>query len=319
MADTAAAEAKLGEILTATSIITQQASLITANTQWLLDQIANLGNGGEPDEAGRNWALDEVWGGPIGSGGRKVVTGMVWDGKKISGLEEKTDYVDCIHRNYSDPDGWGWGDTIPKRVRFFNLLVKNINVEYWAYINHGHDEEKNRLWLAIDGVKFEQLQCKAALEIKGSLYLLQNMVVGADCSMNQLLRKRHGRQAVVIGGDAKGKECSFRGWADWCDVPNAVVVGNAGNLESRYVDWSEDHVAGGGNNMQREEGLYAGPRVKSVKLGYMSNDSCDKYECLDSVLHTGAPAPVIAGPEEGWRRQDVEDYRDLWDEYGLEG
>jgi hypothetical protein len=94
-----------------------------------------------PDE-GRNWALDEVWGGPVGSGGRKVVTGKVWDGKKIGDLDENTDYVDAIHRNYtnhSSDTAMGWGDRIPQRVRFFNLTVKNIDVEYWAYINHGHD------------------------------------------------------------------------------------------------------------------------------------------------------------------------------------
>jgi hypothetical protein len=279
--------------------------------------------GPEPEpEPGRNWALDECWGGEIGSNGRKVVEGKVWDGKKISDLDENTDYLSCIHRNYKDHSSdtaMGWGDRIPQRVRFFNLKVQNIDVEYWAYINHGHDEEKNKLWLAIDGLTFTDCKFKAAMELKASIYILKDVTVGSGCSMNQLIRKRHGRQAVIIGGDAKGKECSFRGWCDWCDVPGAVVVGNAGNLPSRSVDWMPLHEAGGGNNMECEEGLYAGPRVKAVKLGYKANNSCTEYECRDSLVHPDAPEPQIVGPEEGWERETLGDYRDLWDLYGLRG
>jgi hypothetical protein len=79
------------------------------------------------------------------------------------------------------------------------------------------------------------------------------------------------------------------------------------------------HEAGGGNNMECEEGLYAGPRVKAVKLGYKANDSCTKHKCQDSLVHPDAPQPQIVGPEEGWERETLTDYRDLWALYGLEG
>jgi len=290
-----------------------------------------VGNGDGADPS-RNFALDPIWGGPIGSGGRKVVEKKEWSRRPIGDLEEDTDYVDCKQHDYT-ASGSGvsraWGDRIPQRVRFFNLVVSKVTADYWAYINHGLYEPGTRkggtngLFLAIDGLTFDGCRIKGAgLEMKASVYLVRNPVVLPSTQMGQLGRKRHGRQSIWIGGDAAGNEIAFRGWCDVCDVKDAVFVGWGGPLPYRSVDWTKLHNGTSspwaGKAWEGEEGLYIGPRVKSGTLSKPSGGQETKFPALDCIVHPEAAGRVkaLAGTK-NLLTEAIADYRTLWSRYGF--
>jgi hypothetical protein len=86
------------------------------------------------------------------------------------------------------------------------------------------------------------------------------------------LRVRHGRGIVVrrcpglVEATVRGHDHTFE------DVPRAVLKLWVGNLEAEYKLWSEQHIKGGGHNMQRSRRITVLGAAREVIVGWGAPD-----------------------------------------------
>jgi hypothetical protein len=260
--------------------------------------------------------LDPIWGGPIGSKGRRVVEGdkCEWKGKAPQ-WSENTDYINPkLWACKSDELGFV-GDRIPTGVRLFNPIFENIVCsDHFFYINHGHDEEKNIIDFVIFGGVSRNVKAKKTWgEFKASRLLIEDHVVDEGCSFGQYLRQRHGRQLVMVGGRGKG-EIATRGWAHYVDVPGATGQLWSGNLPAKSKDWIPEKDKGGGA-YQCSELCYMSERLKKVTVGQESTKK-DDWPAKNNLVHPDV-RDVDMKNEDGTKREAIGGWRDLWRKAGL--
>jgi hypothetical protein len=264
--------------------------------------------------------LDPIWGGPIGSGSRKVVENSEWKGKSPR-FAADTDYVNPRFYNMSVTDREYIGQDIPKNVRLFNPTFENITgAEHFIYINMGHSEEKNEIGLVIFGGYSKGLKAKETwAEFKATRILIEDHVVEGTCASNQYVRQRHGRQLVMVGGRGKGL-ISCRGWCHYIDVPGSPAQSWAGPLPYRSVDWMKMHTGEDGpwkgKAYQGTELMYFGARVTKATVGLPSYKQPSDYEALNNVVHP-AVRDVELKDEKGTKREALGGFRELWKRAGL--
>jgi hypothetical protein len=263
--------------------------------------------------------LDPLWGGPIGSNGRKVVENAEWKGKEPQ-WADNTDYVNPKIWNHTTSDNYMIGDRIGTNVRLFNPIFENLTgFNYFMYINHGHPEERNELGLVIFGGYSKGLKAKAAwAEFKATRILIEDHVVEGSCSFNQYVRQRHGRQLVMIGGRGKAT-IAARGWCHYVDVPGAVGQSWSGPLPYRSEDWMKMHTGEDGpwkgKAWQGTELMYFGKGLTKALVGVPSGDQKSTYPALDNVVHPSV-SPVEKKVEKNTTTGELS-WRELWKRAGL--
>jgi hypothetical protein len=269
---------------------------------------------------GQHVYLDPIWGGPIGAGGRKVRENVEWKGKQPS-WEEKTDYVNPKFYNMTVTDREYIGQNIPKGVRLFNPIFENITgAEHFIYLNHGHSEEKNTVDFVIFGGWSKGLKAKETWsEFKATRILIEDHVIEGSCSFNQMIRQRHGRQLVAVGGRGL-KPISCRGWCHYVDVPGVTGQSWAGPLPPRSVDWMKEHTGAdgpmAGKAFQATELMYFGPRLAKAVVGLPSYNQPSKHQALNNIVHPDV-SPCELKEEKGTKREALSGFRELWKMAGL--
>jgi hypothetical protein len=266
--------------------------------------------------------LDPLWGGPIGSGSRRVIEGSKaeWKGKPPS-WQENTDYVNPKMWDYKVSGRDYIGDRIPTGVRLFNPIFENItNIDYMMYINHGHAEERNTVNFVIFGGYSKGVKAKGAwAEFKTSKTLIEDHVIDGSCGFGQYVRQRHGRQLVMVGGRGKGIVAA-RGWCHWIDVPDVTAQSWAGPLPYRSKDWMKMHTGEegpwAGKAWQGTELLYAGKTVKKAVLGVPSGGQKSTYPSLNCSVHPDLDLDEKEAVK-GTKREALGGFRDLWRKAGL--
>jgi hypothetical protein len=286
-----------------------------------------------PPIEGKEWWKDEVWGGDIGSGNRRVIEGdkAQFIGKPPS-FSENTDYVNPVFAKFNTAaSGRGEyiGERIPTGVRLINPTFENIDAAgYFIYLNHGHDEEKNQLFLVIAGGHATNVRAgKAFAEVKGSVYLCDGLEVDQNCKFGQYWRHRHGRQGVVRGGKSHG-EIAAKAWCFFADVPGCSGQSWAGILPPRFkggIDGGWGRLHGGtdsafaGGAWQCTEGMYFGPGLKEVRVGIkaFSVEEKNKYPAFDNIVHPSHEGQVKFEKHQGTIYKELEHYKQLWAKYGF--
>jgi hypothetical protein len=287
-----------------------QSSLINA-TETLKEALELLnGDEGEVDPPDPP-KPGEYFGGPPGSGGRKVIEGKTY-GQVDMEQFENTDLLDCTFTKAL------YDVTLPKHLRLLSCTFKNITApddrNYVLYINNGHKE--TQLNFIMDQCLITGCKAKTFAEFKASELYIVNCTQDDSSQIPQTIRQRHGRMLMVR--NCKGfKEISTRGWAHYIKAcPGASIVWWAGNLPARNSQWDPMHIAGGGGNMQCSELCYA-EGVGPIMAGKESlKNKPDPYKALNCIVgpNTGK---VTLGMEEGTDYEELNSYIDLWSRCGL--
>ena len=279
------------------------------------------GNGGDiPPPELQHVYLDPLFGGPIGSNGKKVVEKAEWRGKQPQ-WTENTDYVNPVFSNMNVPDREYIGQNIPKNVRLFNPIFENITCpEHFIYLNHGHPEERNEVGFVIFGGFSKGIKAKETwAEFKATRILIEDHVQEGSCSSNDYVRGRHGRQIVMVGGRAKCKT-HLRGWCHWVDVPGMTVNSWSGPLPYRSKDWMKLHTGEEGpykgKAYMATELMYFGPRVSKAIVGLPSWTQPSTYPALNNIVHPDVASCELK-VEKGTKRQALGGFRELWQMAGL--
>lgn len=190
---------------------------------------------------------------------------------------------DCTLKDSSDRvlDG-----SLPQDILLFHNTYQNLHPmkngqqTLLFYVGTSKGTSRDRYGLKLVGENFIGVKSDDTIEIKSSGVDILN------CTGSFSVRSRHGVDHRVINSPGLTKHKRRCGPHLTINCPRATVTDYAGNLFGKEGEWEDDHIGGGGHNMQCAYRCQSAG-VAQVVLGYHFGDNDKKFPATECNVAPG--------------------------------